>query len=210
PVSRPLIRTSRRGRCLLVPAFLRNASAASRAAGLRSGTIESSRSIITAAAPLASALSSLGLASAGAKRKERMYRSLLGFLTYPKYRSGARFWRRNYRGLMGFELRGGTAYAYQKSHYAFGSSFRCQCHNRNGASSGSAADVCNHQGRRHRQCLHLPLSKSSSDVRRHARRRDCHRPDQLWPSTGGKSLSGRDPQDHPGADQVSDLQPSSL
>src|SRR4029079_9692301 len=99
PVSRPLMRTSRRGRCLVAPAFLRNASAASRAAGLRSGTIESSRSTITASAPLARALSSLGPPSAGTKRRERMYRSLLGFLIYPKYRSGARFWRRNYRGL---------------------------------------------------------------------------------------------------------------
>ena len=35
-------------------------------------------------------------------------------------------------------------------------------------------------------------------------------PDQLWPPAGGKNLSGRDPQDHQGADQVPYLQPPSL
>ena len=41
-------------------------------------------------------------------------------------------------------------------------------------------------------------------------RRDRDRSDQLWASAGRAGLSRRNPQDHQGADQVSDLQPPSL
>ena len=74
----------------------------------------------------------------------------------------------------------------------------------------AAADVRHHQGRGHRQRLYLPLPEPSGDVRRHARRRDRDRPDQLRAAAGGESLPGRDPQDHPGTDQVPDLQPPPL
>src|SRR5207302_1183779 len=49
-----------------------NVAASARAAVLRSGAIESSRSTITASAPLENALSSLLPPSAGTKRSERM------------------------------------------------------------------------------------------------------------------------------------------
>src|SRR6188508_1485743 len=39
----------------------------------------------------------------GNKKKRAHVPVLVGFLIYPKYRSGARFWRRNCRGLVGFE-----------------------------------------------------------------------------------------------------------
>ena len=61
-----------RPRCLRDLPACRNAAALARAASLRSGAIESSRSTITASAPLANALSSLLPPSAGTKRRERM------------------------------------------------------------------------------------------------------------------------------------------
>src|ERR1035437_182261 len=72
PVSRPLMRTKRRGRGFFVCAALRNSNAAVRACALRSGVIESSRSRITASAPLAIALSSLAPPSAGTNKRERI------------------------------------------------------------------------------------------------------------------------------------------
>src|SRR6185437_2220732 len=72
PVSRPLMRTSSCGRLALGALLLRKSSAAARAAPLRSGAIESSRSTMTASAPLATALSSFEPPSAGTKRRERM------------------------------------------------------------------------------------------------------------------------------------------
>src|SRR5665213_2685618 len=72
PVSRPLMRTSRRGRSFLACVALRYSSAAARACALRSGAIESSRSRITASAPLAIALSSLAPPSAGAQSRARI------------------------------------------------------------------------------------------------------------------------------------------
>ena len=77
PVSRPLMRTSRRGRSFLSAVALRNSRHAARACGLRSGVIESSRSMMTASAPLAIALSSLVPPSAGTNRRERIACSVL-------------------------------------------------------------------------------------------------------------------------------------
>ncbi len=107
PVSRPLMRTNRRGRCLAAPVRLRNSSAAARAAGLRSGTIESSKSEDHGARPR----SPVPCRAWSPRRRERKEESActgpcwVSRFSAPKYRSGARFWRRNYRGLVGFEPR---------------------------------------------------------------------------------------------------------
>src|SRR6202521_4171034 len=71
PLARPLTRTMRRGRPCLV-ASPRKPAAEMRAASLRSGEIESSRSTMSASAPQPSALSSLAGASAGTNSSERM------------------------------------------------------------------------------------------------------------------------------------------
>src|SRR6187397_20240 len=199
PVSRPLMRTSSRGRCLAAPTRLRNSSAAVRAPCLRSGTIESSRSTITASVPLASALSSLAPPSAGTNRSERMCQSLLSFLNLPEIPPRCAILAQELSRPHGVWGRGGTTHANQKSHNAFCRCFRRRfCNHCRGAGACTTANVCDHQGRRHRQRLYLPLSKPSGDVHR-------HRPDQLWPSAGGKNVSGGNPENHQGSDQVFDL-----
>src|SRR5216683_3278147 len=77
PVCKPLTRTSRRGRLAALTASLRKSAALARAAALRSGAIESSRSTITASAPLAIALSSFLPPSAGTNRNDRIVAPLL-------------------------------------------------------------------------------------------------------------------------------------
>src|ERR1700694_5749976 len=72
PVSSPFTRTRRRGRFAAPWACCRKASALARASALRSVEIESSRSTISASAPLAIALSSFLGESAGTNRRERM------------------------------------------------------------------------------------------------------------------------------------------
>src|SRR5690348_7196150 len=71
-VCRPLTRTSRYGRFAAAVASLRNAAALCRACALPSSAIESSRSTISASAPLVIALSSFLALSAGTNRKERI------------------------------------------------------------------------------------------------------------------------------------------
>src|ERR1700724_3421275 len=75
PVASPLTRSTRRGRALTPTVSRRNAAASWRASLLRSGAIESSRSTITAPAPLAIALSSFLPPSAGTNRSERNNRA---------------------------------------------------------------------------------------------------------------------------------------
>src|SRR5262245_45900008 len=72
PLCRLLTRTIRRGRSPSGTACLRKATERARASGLPSGATESSRSRMTASAPLVNALSSLRLLSAGANRNERI------------------------------------------------------------------------------------------------------------------------------------------
>src|SRR5215472_10948556 len=72
PVCSPLTRTKRYGRVLAASASLRNAAALSRARALPSSAIESSRSMISASAPLVIALSSFLALSAGTKSSERI------------------------------------------------------------------------------------------------------------------------------------------
>src|ERR1019366_3577643 len=72
PVSSPLMRTRMRGLAACAVASFKKASAAARARSLRSGAIESSRSMMMESAPLAIALSSLGPPSAGTNRSERI------------------------------------------------------------------------------------------------------------------------------------------
>src|SRR5450830_1638400 len=72
PVSSPLMRTRMRGLAVCAVASFKKDNAAARARSLRSGAIESSRSMMTASAPLAIALSSLVPPSAGTNRSERI------------------------------------------------------------------------------------------------------------------------------------------
>src|SRR6266702_2201391 len=72
PVCKPFTRTIRHGRVALAVASLTNAAAASRARALPSSAIESSRSMISASAPLDIALSSFLALSAGTKSSERI------------------------------------------------------------------------------------------------------------------------------------------
>src|SRR6516165_5859467 len=72
PVVNPLMRTRRRGRCAALTASVMKAAARMRASVLPCAGIESSRSTITASAPLAIALSSFFPSSAGTKSSERI------------------------------------------------------------------------------------------------------------------------------------------
>ena len=56
------------------------------------------------------------------------------------------------------------------------------------APAPTPAALRHHQGRGHRERLYLPLPEPSGDVHRHARRRDRHRPDQLWSAASGENL----------------------
>ena len=67
-----------------------------------------------------------------------------------------------------------------------------------------------HQGRRHRQRLHLAQRQPSSDVHRHQGRRHRHRSGRLRPAAGRAAIRRRDQEDHRQADQVPDLQPRPL
>src|SRR5215471_3831890 len=77
PVCSPFTRTIKYGRCAFDIAFFRKAAADSRARALPSKAIESSRSTISASAPLDIALSSLRALSAGTNKSERMWVSPL-------------------------------------------------------------------------------------------------------------------------------------
>src|SRR6516164_10602894 len=77
PVCSPFTRTIKYGRCAFDIAFFRKAAADSRARALPSKAIESSRSTISASAPLDIALSSLRALSAGTNKSERMRDKLL-------------------------------------------------------------------------------------------------------------------------------------
>ena len=74
PVCRPFTRTIMYGRGVFAMTSLRNSAALSRARVLPSSAIESSRSTISASAPLVIALSSFLALSAGTKRSERIVR----------------------------------------------------------------------------------------------------------------------------------------
>src|SRR5690349_9392966 len=76
PVVSPVTRTGRCGRAACGAVSLTNAAASSRARALPSGAIESSRSTITASAPLVIALSSFLPPSAGTNRNERIADSI--------------------------------------------------------------------------------------------------------------------------------------
>src|SRR5271170_7552951 len=72
PVCSPLTRTRMIGRCGVAMASRKNAAALSRPRALPAGETESSRSTITASAPLVIALSSFFALSAGTKSRERI------------------------------------------------------------------------------------------------------------------------------------------
>src|SRR5262249_10115264 len=72
PVCKLLTRTTRYGRDATTIVSFRNAAALSRARALPSSAIESSRSIISASAPLLIALSSFLALSAGTKSRDRI------------------------------------------------------------------------------------------------------------------------------------------
>src|SRR5262249_17346876 len=77
PVLRPLARTSRRGRFCAAPTSLRKASEVARASALRSPATESSRSRISASAPLSNPLASFRGLSPGTNKRERIAMTLL-------------------------------------------------------------------------------------------------------------------------------------
>jgi len=113
------------------------------------------------------------------------------------------------RGLMGFELRGGTAHAYQKSHYASAALF--------------AVSATTAMAQAPAQQPMFATTKVDGTDNVYIFRYQNHQAMFVVTPAGvivtdrsvmavhrRQNLSGRDPQDHPGADQVSDLQPSSL
>ena len=96
---------------------------------------------------------------------------------------------------------------------AFAAAIAVCCNRRRRPEFGPDADaaaLCHDQSGGNRQRLHFPLRQPSGHVRRHQGGRDRHRPHQLRAAAGGEDLRRGNPEDHQGADQVPDLQPSSL
>src|SRR5262245_46102461 len=151
PVSRPLMRTSRRGRWVVVDARLRKSIAAVRAISFRSGAIESSKSRMTASAPLTTALSSFEPPSAGTNKRERIAILIKVFVEVAEFKPNASVVRGFGAGLRiaswGSKVRGGITHGTQKVHNTFGCCLhRRPCYKRDGTGPGPAADVRDHQG----------------------------------------------------------------